>query len=81
MPVLLVSKPAAIHQTVAALHASIGLHPYNETVFLSFADIPAMDVMAFLGSWGLMARREGTRSSSGVNPKPLRLYSYLASIS
>jgi hypothetical protein len=31
------------------------MHPIGETVFLVFADVPAMDVLAYLGAWGLMA--------------------------
>lgn len=50
----------SIHQAVAAIHAADGLHPNGDTVFLSFADIPAMDVLSFLGAWGLMARHAGS---------------------
>ena len=60
MPVIPFPAQAAIHQAVAALHADGALHPDGETVFLTFADIPAMDVLAFLGAWGLMARSNGT---------------------
>ena len=54
MPAVLLSARAAIHQAAAALHAEAALHPNSDTVFLTFADIPAMDVLAFLGAWGLM---------------------------
>jgi hypothetical protein len=60
MPVVSLPARAAIHQAVAALQTEGALHPNGDTVFLSFADIPAMDVLAFLGAWGLMARSTGT---------------------
>jgi len=60
MAVIPLPARAAIHQVVAALHAERTLHPNGETVFLSFSDIPAMDVLAFLGAWGLMARSDGS---------------------
>ncbi len=60
MSVVFISPKAAIHQAVAALHADRALHPNGDTVFLSFSDIPAIDVLAFLGAWGLMARSHGT---------------------
>jgi len=60
MPVVAIPGRAAIHQAVAAFHAAGALHPNGDTLFLSFADIPALDVLAFLGAWGLMARQKGT---------------------
>jgi hypothetical protein len=51
---------AAIHQAVAALYTEGALRPNGDRVFLSFADVPTMDVLAYLGAWGLMARGEGT---------------------
>jgi hypothetical protein len=60
MPVIPFPARAAINQVVAAFHAEGALHPNGDTVFLNFADIPAMDVLAFLGAWGLMARSNGT---------------------
>ena len=60
MPIVSLPANAAIHQAVAAIHAAGALHPNDDTLFLSFADIPSMDVLAFLGAWGLMARGEGT---------------------
>ena len=60
MPIVSLPANAAIHQAVAAIHATGALHPNDDTLFLSFADIPSMDVLAFLGAWGLMARGEGT---------------------
>ena len=60
MPVVTLPRNAVIHQAVAAFHAAGALHPNGDTVFLTFADIPAMDVLAFLGAWGLMARSHGS---------------------
>ena len=60
MPIVSLPANAAIHQAVAAIHAAGALHPNDDTLFLSFADIPSMDVLACLGAWGLMARGEGT---------------------
>ena len=60
MPIVSLPARAAIHQAVAAFEASNALHPKGDNVFLTFADVPAMDVLAYLGAWGLMARREGT---------------------
>jgi len=60
MPVISIPIRSAIHQAVAAIDAAGALHPNGDTAFLTFADIPAMDVLAFLGAWGLMARSEGT---------------------
>jgi hypothetical protein len=60
MPIVSLPARAAIHQAVAAFEASNALHPNGDTVFLTFADVPAMDVLAYLGAWGLMARGEGT---------------------
>jgi hypothetical protein len=60
MPIVYLPQRAAIHQVVAALHDQGALHPSGDTVFLAFTDIPAMDVLAFLGAWGLMARQQGT---------------------
>ncbi len=60
MPAVLLPARATIHQAVAAPYAEAALHPNGDTVFLTFADIPAMDVLAFLGAWGLMARSHGT---------------------
>lgn len=58
----IISLPARafINQIAEALLSTDSLHPDGDTVFLSFADIPAMDVLAFLGAWGLMARSNGT---------------------
>jgi hypothetical protein len=58
----IVSLPAraAIHQAVAAFQASNALHPNGDNVFLAFADVPSMDVLAYIGAWGLMARGAGT---------------------
>jgi len=52
MPLVSLPTSAAIHQAVAAFGASDVLHPNGDTVFLSLADIPAMDVLAYLGAWG-----------------------------
>jgi hypothetical protein len=60
MPIVSIPAQAAIHQAVTSLHTEGALHPNGDTVFLSFADIPAMDVLAYLGAWGLMARSSGT---------------------
>ena len=60
MPAISVPTRAAVHQVVAALHAGGALHPNGDRVFLSFVDIPTMDVLAFLGAWGLMTRSNGT---------------------
>ena len=60
MSVISLPARAAICQTVAALQHADSLHPYGGTIFHSFAEVPAMDVMAFLGAWGLMARNNGT---------------------
>ena len=60
MAVISLSPRTSIHQAVAALQSADSLHPKGDTVFLSFADIPAMDVLAFLGAWGLMAKSNGT---------------------
>jgi len=60
MPVVTLPRNAAIHQAVAAIHAAGALHPNGDSLFLSFADIPALDVLAFLGAWGLLARQQGT---------------------
>jgi hypothetical protein len=60
MPAVVLPARTAVHQAVAALHAEAALHPNGDTVFLTFSDIPAMDVLAFLGAWGLMARSHGS---------------------
>ena len=60
MPVVTLPCNTAIHQAVAAIFAAGALHPNGDTLFLSFSGIPAMDVLAFLGAWGLMARHAGT---------------------
>ena len=60
MPVVSLPARAAIHQAVAAFQASNALHPNVDNVFLTFADVPAMDVLAYLGAWGLIARGAGT---------------------
>ena len=60
MPVVAISPRASVHVAVETLDAERALHPNGDTLFLSFADIPAMDVLAFLGAWGLMARSHGT---------------------
>ena len=60
MPVISIPIRSAIHQAVAAIDAAGALHPNGDTVFLTFADIPAIDVLAYLGAWGLMARSAGT---------------------
>jgi hypothetical protein len=60
MPLVTFPARGAIQQAVAALQAGGALHPNGDTVFLTFADVPAMDVLAYLGAWGLMARGEGT---------------------
>ncbi len=52
MPIVSLPKRAAIHQAVGSIHTADALHPNGDTVFLAFADIPAMDVLAFLGAWG-----------------------------
>ena len=59
MPLVSLPARAAIHQAVAAFGATNALHPNGDTVFLTFADVPAMDVLAYLGAWGLLARGEG----------------------
>ena len=60
MPVISIPTRSAIHQAVVAIDAAGALHPNGDTTFLTFAYIPAMDVLAFLGAWGLMARRDGS---------------------
>jgi hypothetical protein len=60
MPVISIPTRSAIHQAVVAIDAAGALHPNGDTTFLTFTDIPAMDVLAFLGAWGLMARSNGT---------------------
>ena len=60
MPLVSVPARAAIHQAVAAFQASNALHPNGDKIFLAFADVPAIDVLAYLGAWGLMARSNGT---------------------
>lgn len=60
MPIVSLPKRAAINQAVGSIHTADALHPNGDTVFLAFADVPAMDVLAFLGAWGLMARSSGT---------------------
>lgn len=71
MPIVSLPARAAIHQAVAAFEASNALHPNGDTVFLAFADVPAMDVLAYLGAWGLMARGEGTTIKLRGEPKTL----------
>lgn len=71
MPAVLLPARAAIHQAVAALHTEGTLHPNGNTVFLVFADVPAMDVLSYLGAWGLMARGEGTTIKLRGEPKTL----------
>ena len=71
MPVVSLPARAAIHQAVAAFGASNALHPNGDTVFLAFADVPAMDVLAYLGAWGLMARGEGTTIKLRGEPRTL----------
>jgi hypothetical protein len=56
---------------VAAFGASNALHPKGDTVFLAFADVPAMDVLAYLGAWGLMARGGGSTIKLRGEPKTL----------
>ena len=51
MSVISLPARAAIHQATAALQSADSLRPNGDTIFLSFADIPAMDVLAFLGAW------------------------------
>jgi len=72
MPNVALPASAAIHQAVAVLHAGNALHPNGDRVFLAFADVPAMDVLAYLGAWGLMARREGTDVTPSAAPVPMR---------
>jgi hypothetical protein len=60
MAVISLPPRAAIHHAVAAFYRAGALHPNCDTLFLTFADIPTMDVLAFLGAWGLMARHQGT---------------------
>jgi len=60
MPIVSLPQRAAIHQAVGSIHAANALHTKGDTIFLSFADLPGMDVLAYLAAWGLMARREGT---------------------
>jgi hypothetical protein len=71
MPIVSLSQRASIHQVVGAIHTAGGLHPNGDTLFLSFADLPGMDVLAFLGAWGLMARQEGTTIKLRGEPKTL----------
>ena len=59
MSVVSLPARADIRQTVAALQSADSLHPNGDTIFLSFADVPGMDVLAFLGAWALMARNYG----------------------
>jgi hypothetical protein len=70
---LIVSLPAraAVHQAVAAFQVGNALHPNSDAVFLTFADVPAMDVLAYLGAWGLMARGESTTIKLRGEPKTL----------
>lgn len=71
MPVVSLTQRAAIQQAVAAINAAGALHPNGGTVFLTFADTPATDVLAFLGAWGLMARSNGTTIKLRGEPKTL----------
>lgn len=71
MPIISLPKSASIHQAVGAIHIADALHPNGDTVFLAFADVPAMDVLAYLGAWGLMARSEGTAIKLRGEPKTL----------
>ncbi len=71
MPIVSLPQRAAIHQAVGAFQAGSALHPNGDTVFLSFADIPAMDVLAFLGAWGLMARHAGSTIKLRAEAKTL----------
>ncbi len=60
MAIVSVPTRSAIHQAVAAFEGNNALHPNGDAVFLTFADVPAMDVLAYLGAWGLMARSTGS---------------------
>jgi hypothetical protein len=60
MPIVSLPQRAAIHQAVGSIHAANALHTNGDTIFLSFADLPGMDVLAYMAAWGLMARGEGT---------------------
>ena len=64
MAVISLPPRAAIHQAVAAFYAAGALHPNCDTLFLTFADIPTMDVLAFLGA-SLQKTRKGNGSSMG----------------
>ena len=77
MPVVAIPARAAIHQAVAAFHAAGAHHPNGDTLFLSFADIPALDVLAFLGAWGLMARQQGTTIKLKADTKILAVLQQL----
>lgn len=71
MPIVSLPARAAIHQAVVAFQSNNALHPNGDTVFLTFADVPALDVLAYLGAWGLMARGEGTTIKLRGEPKTL----------
>ena len=60
MPFIAIPSRSGLHQVTSVLHGEQALYPNGDKVFLAFADVPAMDVLAYLGAWGLMARREGT---------------------
>jgi len=60
MSIVAFSGCSAVHQCVVLLQKTGCLHPNGDKVFLSFSDAPAMDVLAYLGAWGLMARGQGT---------------------
>lgn len=60
MPVVDIPAKCPIHEAVSVLHAGGSLHPSGDPLFLKLSDVPPMDVLAFLGAWGLMAREFGT---------------------
>ncbi|MBD1194502.1 hypothetical protein [Vulcanococcus sp. Clear-D1] len=60
MPAFLLPAYCAVHQAVNTLNAAGALHPKNDTVIFTFADIPAMDVFVYLGACWLMVWSTGT---------------------
>lgn len=60
MSIVEIKGRQSLHQLVRSIESVGAMHPNGDTLFLSFSDIPSMDVLAFLGAWGLMARQQGT---------------------
>jgi hypothetical protein len=60
MSIVEIKRNQSLHEAVKGIDSAGCMHPSGDTVFLAFADVPAMDVLAYLGAWGLMARGAGT---------------------